>query len=141
MSRRRPRGTIQDPMEDYHDTNRPAHRESRPGGHPTKNTTETASNKTTPNQKELHMNNFTVPMPPPAFAPVEDTDGRIMFWDGPNVELVDAALFTEWNPETGVVVRDVQGNVITPGELLRFACKVLQLHSVVLHASRAEVAK
>ena len=140
MSPRRPRGAVQEPLDDYLDTNRPAHRKSRPGGHPTKNTTETASNKTTPNHKELHVNKSTTTTPPPAWTPVADEDGALMYLDGPSATLHGAHIFSEWNPEDGIVIRDGDGNEIAVEDLVPFAVEVLRPHSSIL-AARAEVAR
>lgn len=84
MSPRRPRGAVQEPIEDYHDTARTGHEIGRPVENLAIDDG-TALNRNTPSNEELHMFQ-TINAParpanvPPRFRAECDTDGSLLFW-------------------------------------------------------------
>lgn len=86
------------------------------------------------------MSKPTNPQPPAGWTPEHDTDGSVLYYDGPSATVQDAAIFTDWTPGQGVSIRDSNGHTIPLDDLVPFACRVLKLHTAVLRARR-EVAE
>lgn len=136
------RGAVQDPIEDYLDTNRP--NEKAAPVHPTKDSTRTAENQEFspfPNEspitgQESVMTDNTSSRPPAGWTPERDEGGTVLYWDGPSATVGAAAIFTDWTPGQGVSIRDSNGHTIPLDDLVPFACQVLRVHSAVLHARR-----
>lgn len=134
------RGAVQDPMPDYHDTNRPEHEET-PASRQAKTGVSEKSNSHLANElptetQEPVMSHSTTSTPPANWTPEHDTDGSVLYFDGPSATVCDAAIFTEWTPEGGVVIRDSNGHEIPLDDLVPFACRVLKVHSEVLRLRR-----
>ena len=136
----RRRGTVQEPVDDYHDTARPGHEET-PVHVAKQDTGAPEKSDFSPLQRNTYleasvMNKFTSHRPPAGWNPECDEDGSILYWDGPSATVGDAAIFTDWTPGQGITIRDSRGQEVPLEDLLPFACQVLRVHSAVLSARR-----
>ena len=72
--------------------------------------------------------------PPAGWTPAERTPGRIAHWDGPSIVEPGIGIVTTFTPDDGITVESLDGTMLTPEDLRRYAYRFKEADEAVKRA-------